>query len=138
MREDALRAFWSEEAGCFLTGEQAAIHTQVWMTLAGVMPAGRAEAAFARAMAGPGSVRMATPYMNHYYVAALLKAGLREQAARHVRDYWGGMLRAGADTFWECWDPADPGASPYGGLVVNSHCHAWSCTPAYFIYSRQI
>ena len=45
----------------------------------------------------------------------------------------GSMLRAGADTFFEAWDPKDPKASPYGGAIVNSCCHAWSCTPAYIL-----
>ena len=31
------------------------------------------------------------------------------------------------------WDPEHPERSPYGGSVVNSFCHAWSCTPAYII-----
>ena len=45
----------------------------------------------------------------------------------------GGMAQEGADTFWELYDPKDPGASPYGGTIVNSYCHAWSCAPAYFL-----
>ena len=64
---------------------------------------------------------------------ALLRSGLREEAVTHLKEYWGGMLDAGADTFWECWDGKDPDRSPYGGSVVNSYCHAWSCTPAYII-----
>ena len=76
---------------------------------------------------------MMTPYMHHYFVMALLKTGLRTEAEQHLKDYWGGMLDAGADTFWECWEPEKPGSSPYGGLIVNSFCHAWSCTPAYII-----
>lgn len=133
LRRRAAAAWWSEEEGCFVTAGQIAIHTQVWMTLAGVMPAGRAEAAFEKALACPGAPRMATPYMHHYYVTALLRAGLREQAEAHLRAYLGGMIAQGADTFWECWDPEHPAASPYGGRVVNSHCHAWSCTPVYLI-----
>ena len=47
--------------------------------------------------------------------------------------YWGGMLNKGADTFWEFYDPEDTNASPYGGKIIHSYCHAWSCTPAYFL-----
>ena len=133
LREAALRHFWSAEEQCFLSGGQISIHTQVWLTLAGVMPDGKARAAFEKALETPGAPQMATPYMHHYYVTALLKAGLKEEAEKHLRAYWGGMLNAGADTFWECYDPADLRASPYGGMIVNSYCHAWSCTPAYLI-----
>ena len=71
--------------------------------------------------------------MYHNYVDALLQVGMREKALAVLRFYWGGMADQGADTFWELYDPADPNASPYGGTIVNSYCHAWSCAPAYFL-----
>ena len=43
------------------------------------------------------------------------------------------MVKLGADTFWELYNPANPDESPYGGTIVNSYCHAWSCAPAYFL-----
>ena len=133
LRQAAEKRFWRPEEGCFSDGGQIAIHTQVWLTLADIMPKEAAEGAFEKALSLPDAPRMKTPYMHHYYVAALLKAGLKEKAQAHLRAYWGGMLKAGADTFWECYDPDDPLGSPYGGRIVNSFCHAWSCTPAYLI-----
>ncbi|MFC6644190.1 hypothetical protein ACFQBQ_00995 [Granulicella cerasi] len=47
--------------------------------------------------------------------------------------YWGGMVRVGADTFWEVYDPKNSKASPYGDVHINSFCHAWSCGPAYLL-----
>ena len=46
---------------------------------------------------------------------------------------WGGMLDQGADTFWELYNPENPTESPYGSDMVNSYCHAWSCTPTYIL-----
>nr|WP_301847471.1 hypothetical protein [uncultured Parabacteroides sp.] len=43
------------------------------------------------------------------------------------------MVKRGADTFWEVYDPDNDYLSPYGFFVINSYCHAWSCTPVYFI-----
>ena len=133
LRASARRLLWSDEQGCFLSGDQVSVHSQAFMTLAGVIPREKAAEALSRAASLPGAPRMVTPYMHHYYVMALLKAGQRGQAEKHLREYWGGMLRTGSDTFWESWDPADPDGSPYGGRIVNSYCHAWSCTPAYII-----
>ena len=133
LRQAARRLLWSETLGCFLAGNQVSVHSQIFMILAGVMPPEKAAQALDLALRYPGSPRMSTPYMHHYYVMALLKAGQRGPAEKHLRDYWGGMLRTGSDTFWESWDPADPDGSPYGGRIVNSYCHAWSCTPAYII-----
>jgi len=48
----------------------------------------------------------------------------------------GGMIRDGADTFWEVYDPGNAWLCPYNSHHVNSYGHAWSCTPAYFIRKR--
>ncbi len=45
-------------------------------------------------------------------------------------------MRAGADTFWECFDAADPRCSPYGDVRNNSFCHAWSCSPSWLLRVR--
>jgi hypothetical protein len=50
-----------------------------------------------------------------------------------LETYWGGMIAAGADTFWEVYDPAQPLSSPYGDIHINSYCHAWSRTPSYLL-----
>ena len=133
LRAAARQCFWSEELGLCLSGGQVSIHTQTWLTLAGVLTGQEAADAMDKALVRLDSPRMRSPYMHHYYVMALLKAGCRGRAEEHLRAYWGSMLEAGADTFWECWDPSAPEASPYGGLIVNSFCHAWSCTPAFVI-----
>ena len=59
---------------------------------------------------------------------------LNEEAKKLLIDYWGGMVEKGADTFWEVYDPKDDYLSPYNFFPMNSYCHAWSCTPVYFIH----
>lgn len=111
--------------------------TQVWMALADVLDPQETKELMEgsdRFLNGPG---MVTPYMHHYYVSALLRSGLIEKAKEHMLSYWGSMVEAGADTFWETWDPENPEASPYGGKVINSYCHAWSCTPMIWIREQQ-
>ena len=50
-----------------------------------------------------------------------------------MKRYWGEMIHDGADTFWELYNPFNKYESPYGSVAVNSFCHAWSCTPTYFL-----
>ena len=76
---------------------------------------------------------MNTPYMMHHFIDALISVGQTSRAVQEIKKYWGGMVQAGADTFWELYDPKRPDFSPYGSKLINSYCHAWSCTPAYFI-----
>jgi hypothetical protein len=79
------------------------------------------------------ALSMVTPYMYHNYIDALMKLGQKEKALKKLKEYWGGMVNLGADTFWELYNPNNPMESPYGGTIVNSYCHAWSCAPAYFL-----
>ncbi|WP_338533661.1 hypothetical protein RBB83_13175 [Paenibacillus peoriae] len=74
-----------------------------------------------------------TPYMMHHLIEALIQVNKRDLAIHQIKGYWGKMIEDGADTFWELYDPQNPEFSPYGSHVINSYCHAWSCTPTYFI-----
>ncbi len=84
---------------------------------------------------------MVSPYAYHHYIEALIQTGQKEKAYRCMHDYWDGMVQTGTDTFWELYNPKNPEESPYGGIVVHSFCHAWSCTPTYFLrkyyYSKE-
>ena len=39
---------------------------------------------------------------------------MQHEALRLIEEYWGGMVKAGADTFWEAYDPKNSLFSPYG------------------------
>lgn len=135
LRKAAKAYFWDAEKQVFFSGAERQISwaSQVWMILGGVLTDAEARKLLTRMQTVNDAVRMVTPYMYHNYVDALLRVGMKETALSILRSYWGGMADQGADTFWELYDPADPNASPYGGTIVNSFCHAWSCAPAYFL-----
>ncbi len=135
LRLAAKAYFWDTEKQLFVSGadRQVSWASQVWMALGDVLEPGEAQALLRRIETAPDAEAMVTPYMYHNYVDALLHLGMKEKALSVLRAYWGGMAAQGADTFWELYDPADPAASPYGGTIVNSYCHAWSCAPAYFL-----
>ncbi len=135
LRPAAKEHFWDEEKQLFVSGagRQISWASQVWMVLGGVLQPEEARALLERIETVPNAEAMVTPYMYHNYVDALLQVGMKEKALSVLRSYWGGMAEQGADTFWELYDPTDPNASPYGGTIVNSYCHAWSCAPAYFL-----
>lgn len=133
--EAALGVFWDEEQGVFVSGEERQISyaSQVWMILAGVVDTEKGGEILDRLISLYPKKGMVTPYMNHHFVEALLICGRKEKAMEYLKYYWGGMIELGADTFWELYNPENPGESPYGSSMVNSYCHAWSCTPAYLL-----
>jgi len=140
MTAAARRTFYDLPRGVFVSGPvgQVSWASQAWMALAGIATKEEAAQAF-RAVAQQGNaVRPGAPYLYHYVAEAMLQCGLKQEARELVETYWGGMVKAGADTFWEVYDPANADLSPYGSTLVNSYCHAWSCTPAYLLRSLHL
>lgn len=135
LRRVAKEQLWDNEKQVFISGADRQISwaSQVWMVLGGALSCEEAAALLNRIETMQEAVSMVTPYMYHNYVDALLTVGMKEKALSVLRSYWGGMADNGADTFWELYEPENPDVSPYGGTIVNSYCHAWSCAPAYFL-----
>jgi alpha-L-rhamnosidase len=135
MRAAAKRSLYNKETGLYISGpnKQVSYASQAWMVLSGVATKSQARNALKALNNMNDAVRPGAPYLYHYYIEALLQCGLQHEAKEALVNYWGGMLAKGADTFWEVYDPTDDFLSPYRFYLVNSYCHAWSCTPVYFI-----
>jgi len=129
-KQKAAERLWNGEFYVSGDSRQISWASQVWMTLGGAKHGTRE---LLSRLETTDAEKMVTPYMYHNYVDALICVGERDKAFEVLRTYWGGMLDEGADTFWELYNPEDPKESPYGGTIVNSYCHAWSCAPAYFL-----
>lgn len=131
----AARSFYDEKLGLFISGPSRQISwtSQAWLGLSSAFPPATSLLAIRNAMKHPEAVKPLTPYANHHVAEALARNGGEEDCLKLMRKYWGGMARAGADTFWECFDEEDARRSPYGDVHNNSFCHAWSCTPSYLL-----
>ena len=135
-RTAARKYLFSEEKGCFRNDydkDLYTVHAQVWMILGGVISGAEGKRALLDALASDEAVKPVTPYMHHYVMEAMVKLGMMEEALAFMKDYWGSMVEKGADTFWEIYVPDDAATTCYGDHVMNSFCHAWSCSPSYFI-----
>ena len=126
---------FDEEKKLYVSGadRQISYASQVWMILGGAVEGNGAVKLIERLRQEESALTMVTPYMFHNFVEALIMIGEKNQALKEMEEYWGGMLKEGADTFWELYNPKNPNESPYGGTIVNSYCHAWSCGPTYFL-----
>lgn len=112
---------------------QVSIQSNMWGVIADVLPKEEAQTALKSVLENDSAIKTVTPYAMHFLIQALYSCGLFETATTKLREYWGAMLSLGADTFWEVFVPEDLNTSPYGDVRMNSFCHAWSCTPTYFI-----
>ena len=138
LKEASLKKLWQPESGFFVSGDKQQISwaSQVWMILAEVGDEGFRQTLLNRLSADSPTITPQTPYMMHHYVEALLKCGRHDHAEQEIKAYWGEMVKRGADTFWEVFHPEKPDLSPYGSPLVNSYCHAWSCTPAWLLRQK--
>ncbi len=80
--------------------------------------------------------KITTPYMRFYELEALCVMGEQNYVLKEMKDYWGGMLKLGATSFWELYDPTVTGVkhyAMYGRDFGKSLCHAWGASPIYLL-----
>lgn len=135
MKKAARQHFYDKKRGVMVSGKdkQVSYLSQVWMILSGTLNKKEGAKAMTTVMSMPDACYPGCPYAYHYVIEALLQCGMSQEARNLITDYWGSMVKQGAYTFWEVYDPNNDYLSPYGFFVINSYCHAWSCTPVYFI-----
>ena len=87
-------------------------------------------------MLNPAIPPITTPYMRFYELETLCMMGYQTQVLGEMKDYWGGMIREGATSFWEKYNPEETGVqhlAMYGRPYGKSLCHAWGASPIYLI-----
>lgn len=81
-------------------------------------------------------LKITTPYMRFYELEALCILGEQDQVMKEIKDYWGGMLKEDATSFWEKYNPNEHGTEKlamYGRPYGKSLCHAWGASPIYLL-----
>jgi len=89
----------------------------------------------------PDWKNLAAPYYNNYVIFALGEIGQPKAALDFARNYWGGMVKEGATTFWELYDPswekhnahAHMKTGAGGSSYALSLCHGWSAGVTSFL-----
>ena len=139
MRRRAVEALWDKDLGLWVSGKDRNVSwmSQAYLALAKAGSDEMRRGALSRVTAHKDAIRPRTPYAYHYFVEGLWSVDMKLEALKLVREYWGAMVAKGADTFWEAFDPADDFVSPYRSILLNSYCHAWSCTASYWLRKAQ-
>lgn len=112
------------------------MHPNVFAVLFDLCDDKRKEMIKQHVLENPDIPKIVTPYMRFYELAALCRIGETKYVMDETIKYWGAMIKEGATTFWERYDPEEKGAEKYamyGRKYGKSLCHAWGATPLYII-----
>ena len=112
------------------------MHPNVFAVLFDLCDDKRKEMIKQNVLENPDIPKIVTPYMRFYELAALCRIGETKYVMDETINYWGAMIKEGATTFWERYDPEEKGAEKYamyGRKYGKSLCHAWGATPLYII-----
>jgi hypothetical protein len=133
---DAVRKYYFDPKSCMIfsgSGKQKSSASIAWMIIAGVLIPEEGKIALRTLENTTEAILPNSPYLQHYVLNAYFLCGENAKAEAIIRSYWGAMVDYGADAFWEIFRPGEDFFSPYGDVRNNSSCHAWSCTPSYFL-----
>jgi hypothetical protein len=143
LRQKIQATFWSDGHQAYLHAiEDGQMNSQItkfpnmFAILYGLADEQQQKQIMHSVMTNPDIDPITTPYMRFYELETLCRAGLHEQVLHEIRSYWGGMLREGATTFWEKYNPHETGTqhlSMYGRPYGKSLCHAWGASPLYLL-----
>ena len=143
LRNKIKQTFWSYEQKAYLHAiENGQLNPQItkfpnmFAILYGLAYEEQRREIMQSVMLNPKIDPITTPYMRFYELETLCIDGLHSQVLREMRDYWGGMLREGATSFWEKYVPSETGTqhlAMYGRPYGKSLCHAWGASPIYLL-----
>ena len=141
LRDLILGRYWQKDQGCFIDcytsgKENISRHGNIFAILFDLVDHDRQMSILKNVLQNNTIRPITTPYFKLYELSALCKLGQLADAQIFMEEYWGGMLKLGATTAWEQYDPTQSGDehyAMYGEPYGKSLCHAWSCGPIYLL-----
>lgn len=143
VKQRLLADFWNEDKQAFIharvNGKQEPAvtrYTNMFAVFFNYLNKAQQEGFKQRVILNDSILKISTPYMRFYELEAMCAMGETDYVLQEIRSYWGGMLKEGATSFWEKYNPEDSGTKhltmysrPYG----KSLCHAWGASPIYLL-----
>jgi len=146
VRQVCRRLFWDDGQETYVSnaigdkpGEHVTRHAAALSILSGVARGEQLPHILDGVLLNPSVPPVGTPYMTAFEARALARCGRVPEMLDRIRGTWVPMLRAGASTFWEAWDPEATGVQHYafyGRPFGKSLCHAWSAGPIFLLSSE--
>ncbi len=142
LKENLYKKVWDPEKEAWFSGRSTVgdytRHPNFLAIVSGITPIDKSKGIMA--LLGDKSIKpVGTPYMAGFEMMALAQMGNIDYALNSISDYWGGMMKKGATSFWEAYDENQQDASQYafyGRPYAKSLNHAWSSGPAAILPSQ--
>ncbi len=133
--------FWDEEKGAFIDSytsgkRHVTRHANIFALLFDTTSEERKERIIRDVINNKDVPPITTPYFEFFELDAMCMLGDRKYMLDMLHSYWGGMIKLGATTIWEQFDPNEEGAEHYrmyGKPYGRSLCHAWGASPIYLL-----
>ncbi len=143
LRAKLLPTFWNEEKQALIhnveqgrRSEQINKFPNMFAITLGYLDEEQKVSVMKNVMLNEEVLKITTPYMRFYELEAMCGMGYQKQVMKEMKAYWGGMLREGATSFWEKYNPDEHGVqhlAMYGRPYGKSLCHAWGASPIYLL-----
>ena len=141
LREKVERLYWDGEKGAYIDSFRSgkrfvSRQTNLFALRYGFDGGGRREQILENVLLNSTVPPITTPYFKFYEMEAWCEMGRLDYVREQISAYWGGMLRLGATSIWETFDPREEGAAHYamyGCPFGKSLCHAWGASPIYLL-----
>ena len=139
LKKKIMRDFWNSEKGAFvdcLGSEHITRHPNIFAVLYDFVSDKNARRIVRNVLNNDEVTQITTPYFEFFELCARCKMGDVKFAQKKISSYWGGMVKLGATSIWEQFDPQKTGTQHYemyGNKYGCSLCHAWGSGPVYLL-----
>ena len=131
--------FWDEEKGAYIDSyssgrRNVTRHANIFAIMFDIANESQTKSIVKNVIKNDSVTKITTPYFEGYELDVLASLGDFKFIEDMLDSYWGGMIRLGATTIWEGYDPSQSGArhhQMYWQRYDKSLCHAWGASPIY-------
>ena len=139
MKQRIDKFFWDREKGAYIDSyasgkRNVTRHANIFAIMFDIADEEKTASIVKNVIKNDSITKITTPYFEGYELDVLARLGDFEFIESMLDSYWGGMIRLGATTIWEGYDPTQSGArhyQMYWQRYDKSLCHAWGSTPIY-------
>lgn len=141
LKNKIMEKYWHNDLGGFIdsftTGKNHITrHANIFAILYDFVDSDKMQLLYKNVLKNEDIDQINTPFFRLFELMALCKLGNIEAAQELVSSYWGDMLKLGATTIWETYNPSKSGIEHYSMYLdkyLKSLCHAWGAGPIFLL-----